>query len=132
MQDQVEDNFDWLRAHGGTGSYGTGPSTDNTKKDASGHYMYIEASSPRRKGEKARFVSETFAPTSSRGRCVKFAFHMYGAAMGSLNVYIKTGAGNQSETLIWSTSGNYGNSWFPTAQAPISSSKSYSVSFQLS
>ena len=128
LQDQTEDDFDWLRGHGSTSSWRTGPSTDNTKKDASGHYMYIEASLPRRRGDKARLVSEYFPPTGFRGRCVKFAFHMYGVAMGTLNLYVKTGAGNQSETLIWSNSGDHGNIWFPTAQAPIVSSRPYAVS----
>eukprot|EP00794_Sanderia_malayensis_P017044 gene17044-18759_t len=130
LQDQTEDNFDWIRQHGGTGSWATGPSVDNTKGDASGHYIYIEASAPRRRGDKARLVSEIFPPTSSRGRCVKFAFHMRGATIGSLNVYVKTGAGNQSETLIWSTSGNYGNTWMPTAQAPVVSTVKYQIVFE--
>eukprot|EP00795_Rhopilema_esculentum_P012712 gene12712-3431_t len=130
LQDQSEDNFDWIRGHGATSSWRTGPSIDNTKKDASGHYMYIEASAPRKQGDKARLVSEFFPPTGTFGRCVKFAFHMFGTSMGTLNVYVKTGAGNQSETLIWSTSGNHGNVWIPTAQAPIVSSQSYAVVFE--
>lgn len=127
LQDKTEDDFDWLRGHGATSSWRTGPSVDNTKKDESGHYMYIEASLPRKQGDKARLVSEYFQPTGSRGRCVNFAFHMYGVGMGTLNVYIKTGQGNQSESIIWSVSGDHGNTWFPTAQAPIVSSQPYAV-----
>ena len=89
--------------------------------------MYIEASYPRKQGDKARIISTDFNPTSSRGRCVKFAYHMYGTSIGALSIYIKTGAGNQSETLIWSNSGNHGNQWI-LGQAPVRSSKKYSVS----
>ena len=35
-QDQVEDTFDWIRGSGGTSSWRTGPTIDNTKKDSSG------------------------------------------------------------------------------------------------
>lgn len=128
LQEQTEDTFDWLRGRGATSSWKTGPSTDNTRKDANGHYMYIEASAPRKRGDTARLVSEYFSPTGSRGRCVKFAFHMYGVAMGTLNIYVKTGAGNQSESLIWTNSGDHGDFWFPTAQAPIVSTQRYAVS----
>ena len=68
----------------------------------SGHYMYIETSAPRKQGDKARLLSEDFEPTSSRGRCVKFWYHMYGATIGTLRILVKTGPGNQSETAIGS------------------------------
>lgn len=32
----VDDDFDWLRGHGGTSSWNTGPSKDNTKGDKTG------------------------------------------------------------------------------------------------
>lgn len=91
-----------------------------------GHYMYIETSAPRRKGDKARLLSEDFSPTTIRGRCVKFWYHMYGATIGTLRVLVKTGPGNQSESIIWELSGNFGNQWY-SAQAPVSSGKYYQV-----
>ena len=35
-QETVEDDFDWMRGHGGTNSWRTGPTFDNTKKDGTG------------------------------------------------------------------------------------------------
>lgn len=55
---------------------------------------------------------------------------MYGTAVGKFNVYVKTGPGNTSdvETLVWSDSGNQGNSWIQS-QAPVYSSKPFRVCF---
>ena len=90
--------------------------------------MYIEVSYPRKTGQKARLLSEDFAPT--RQRCVNFWFHMYGNTVGTLNLYIKTGLGNttKSERLIWSLSGNFGDQWM-NGQAPITSKARYQVHF---
>ena len=75
-------------------------------------------------------ISELFQPTSRFGRCLQFFRHMYGASIGSLNVYIKYGPGNSSdaETLIWSDSGNQGDSWIQS-QVPVYSSNPYRVCF---
>ena len=35
-QESKEDDLDWLRGHGGTLSWRTGPDVDNTKKTAAG------------------------------------------------------------------------------------------------
>ena len=88
--------------------------------------MYIETSAPRRQGDKARLLSEDFSPTTARGRCVKFWYHMFGATIGALRVLVKTGPGNQSETVIWELSGNFGNQWY-SGQAPVTSGKTYQV-----
>lgn len=92
----------------------------------SGHYMYIETSAPRKQGDKARLLSEDFAPTTSSGRCLKFWYHMYGATIGTLRILVKTGPGNQSETAIWELSGNFGNQWY-SGQAPVTSGVMYQV-----
>ena len=54
---------------------------------------------------------------------------MYGTAVGTLNVYVKTGPGNGSdvEQLVWTNAGNQGNSWIQ-GQAPVFSSKPFRVS----
>ena len=44
-------NFTWIRNKAGTSSLTTGPSFDHTYQTSIGHYMYIEASSPRRPGK---------------------------------------------------------------------------------
>lgn len=83
--------------------------------------MFIEASSPRRLNDKARFTSQQFSPVSVRGRCLKFWYHMFGADIGTLNVIQKTGPGNRSEILLWTLSGQQGNTWL---NARVSLSKS--------
>lgn len=90
--------------------------------------MYIETSSPRRQGDKARLVSEDFSPVTIHGRCVKFWYHMYGASIGTLRILEKTGPGNKSESVIWELSGNFGDQWY-SGQAPITSGSPYQVTF---
>lgn len=54
-----------------------------------GTFMFIEASAPRRVGDKAIFRSENFERTTGTGRCLRFWYHMAGSGMGTLNVYIR-------------------------------------------
>lgn len=116
--DQLEDDFDWTVGAGKTPSQKTGPGIDHTTGLGIGKYMFIEASLPRQPGHKARLLSERFPATSSRGFCVKFWYHMYGASIGTLNVLVKTAAGNQSETVKWRLSGNQQDKWL-YGQAPV-------------
>ena len=94
-----------------------------------GKYMYIETSSPRKSGDKARFVSERFPgiPASSN-YCLRFWYHMYGSSIGTLNVLIKNKAGNIStaEKIVWSLSGNMGQGW-KSASVPIQSTTGFQV-----
>ena len=90
--------------------------------------MFIETSAPRRPGDKARLYSEHFLATSARGRCIKFWYHMNGNAIGTLNVLVKTAAGNQTEKIVWTLSGSQQNKW-NFGQTSVDSTKSgYQVS----
>ncbi|KAF6018699.1 hypothetical protein EB796_023000 [Bugula neritina] len=51
--------------------------------------MFIEASAPRIPGDTADFVSEVFERTTGTGRCLRFWYHMSGAGMGTLNIYLE-------------------------------------------
>lgn len=94
--------------------------------------MFIEASPPRRPRDKARLYSERFSATSQIGQCIKFWYHMYGTSVGTLNVLVKTGAGNRSETIEWTLSGNQQNKW-NFGQKTVSSTKSaYQVRVEIS
>ena len=90
-----------------------------------GHYVFIEASSPRHIGDKAYLISQPFDQTNSTGRCLKFWHHMKGASIGTLNVYIYTG-NFSSMYLLWQRKGNKGNNWM-LGQTPIRSSVKYQV-----
>ncbi|CAH3165361.1 unnamed protein product, partial [Porites evermanni] len=107
------DQFDWIRGSGSTASSFTGPSRDRLGS-SSGYYVFIETSSPRRQGDKARLLSQQFNGTNA-GSCFTFWYHMYGGTIGTLNLYQVVG---QTETLIWTLSGNKGNSWF-SGQVPV-------------
>ena len=64
--------------------------------------MYIETSSPRQQGDKARLISPKLQ--FSGNMCLTFYYHMYGAAMGSLNVFI-------NGVTMFTASGNQGDLW---------------------
>ena len=52
--------------------------------------MYIEASSPRVKGQRARLASRWFQPNAFKnGACVNFWYHMYGQGIGDLDIYVR-------------------------------------------
>ena len=96
--------------------------------DLTGYYMYIEASSPRKKGDNAMIGSAVFTPTST---CkVRFFYHMYGRHIGTLNVYTRTNT-NGPMNKIWTKSGDQGDIWVK-ATASISASKNFQVSISSS
>ena len=64
--------------------------------------MYIETSSPRKPGEKAKLLLTV--PDNGKQSCLSFYYHMYGASAGTLNVY------NGNHT-IFNVSGDQGNNW---------------------
>ena len=66
-----------------------------------GYYMYIEVT-PRRQGDNAKL--QVSVSGNGAAACLVFFYHMYGDAIGTLNVY----SGNQ---LVFSVSGNQGNYW---------------------
>lgn len=60
---------------------------------SSGYYVYIETSSPRNPKDKAWLQSGLIQPTTvTKGRCLKFWFHMWGYHVDTLNVYRKVGS----------------------------------------
>lgn len=54
---------------------------------AQGWYVFIESSSPRRFNDSARLVSADVP--ANQQYCLQFYYHMYGANINSLNVYLK-------------------------------------------
>lgn len=103
LKNVKEDKFDWFVKTGRTPSGNTGPDAAHFGKQ----YMFIEASNPRKKGDKARLLSTpnfTAIP-----RCLQFFYHMHGLGIGSLRVYIKSDG--LSEKEVWSQNGRKGNQW---------------------
>lgn len=122
-QNSVNDQFDWTRNNGSTKSVGTGPRADHTS--GQGTYVYIETSSPRRKGDTAQLTSPVLSPTSAKGSCLKFWYHMFGPNIGTLNLYLQTANG---KTLFWSKTSSQGDSWKQT-QRTVISNIDYTLSF---
>lgn len=99
------DQYDWTVQTGGTGSNGTGPSA------AAGgqYYIYTETSNPVGTGDE--FIIESPSLDASVNLKLMFDYHMYGAAMGSLNVDVSTNGGSTWDAAIWSQTGDQGDLW---------------------
>ena len=67
-----------------------------------GKYMYIETSSPRRPGDKAKLVFTV--PNNGEMSCLSFYYHMHGASVGTLNVY-------NGNSKVVNISGQQSNYW---------------------
>lgn len=88
-----------------------------------GKYVYIETSSPRVRGDKARLISPQV--TFTQPTCLQFYYHMYGAEVNTLNVYQMTG-GVLPQVAIWTKSLNQGNRWIK-GQTTIQGSQPFNV-----
>ena len=64
--------------------------------------MYTKASSPRLRGDNAKL--QLAVPSVKSSCCLVFYYHMYGSAMGTLNVF-------SGHNKIFTKSGNQGNYW---------------------
>ncbi|XP_071956933.1 MAM and LDL-receptor class A domain-containing protein 1-like [Antedon mediterranea] len=107
-QQLLNDELDWYGYTGITPTDYTGPTRDHTTGLESGRYLYLETSSPRKQGDRARIGSMNFRATSSGNCMLRFYYHMYGQNIGTLSVYTRT-AINGPLTLEWSKSGNLGD-----------------------
>jgi len=67
-----------------------------------GHYMYIETSSPRTMGDNAKL--EISLSGNGELYCLEFYYHMYGSTMGTLKVF-------SGSAVVFDASGNHGNQW---------------------
>ncbi|XP_072030667.1 MAM domain-containing glycosylphosphatidylinositol anchor protein 1-like [Amphiura filiformis] len=70
--------------------------------------MFIEASSPRSRYDKAELWSPSVDGTSGEERCLKFWYHMYGTGIGKLTVLQY---GNYVFQELLAIKGNKGTNW---------------------
>ncbi|CAB1349506.1 unnamed protein product, partial [Coregonus sp. 'balchen'] len=97
------DIFDWTLIQGPTPTLQTGPWKDHTLGHVNGHYLYIETSAPQEFKDTAMLVSPVLQPTLRHGNgmpgittgprhpCVfRFHYHMFGAHVFRLAVYMRT------------------------------------------
>lgn len=84
-------NFSWRADNNGTGSPGTGPAVDHTLGNATGIYMYTEASSPAALGDSTMLVSPNMSLVTFTSPALVFWYHKAGGSMGDLYVDIFNG-----------------------------------------
>lgn len=61
---------------------------NNISVNFTGSFVFIDASTPRKLGDKAILRSQVFSRTAGSGRCLTFWYHMAGSGIGTLNVYL--------------------------------------------
>lgn len=80
----TNDDFDFIRSQGKTPSKYTGPSNDHTT--GSGHYMFIEASRPRKPRDAAILRTPKMASSTY---CIRFYAHVFGVSLSYIK-FLKT------------------------------------------
>ena len=89
-----------------------------------GSYIYIEASTPRVKGDKAAIKAGPFE--ANQNYCFTFYYHMFGAHIGQLSVY-RTWFNRTNIELLWSRNTSSGNNW-QASSLDVKSTKNFYVS----
>lgn len=75
--------------------------------------MYIESSS-RNENDTARLISPVFDALDTEV-CLEFFYHMFGATIGSLRVFVKKYSDTwilEPKRAVFSKSGNQGDRWY--------------------
>ena len=124
LQDDPNDDGNWGVMQGPTSSFATGPSGDHTT--GSGVYYYVESSAPNYPNQTFIAYTPTFDVSATPGKVLSFWYHMYGAAMGDLEVAVIDGNGY---TVIDSIIGDQGDLWH-LAYYPINSVDSFKIAFK--
>lgn len=89
-------------------------------RNKNGHFIYIETSYPRRRGQKALLLVKL----EGKSLCMRFWYHMYGSGIGSLKIMRviknidddKIPAAKDFTSIEWQKQGNQGNSWMMAEQ----------------
>jgi hypothetical protein len=102
----ISNSNNWIARSVATGSGSTGPSADHT---GGGNYAYIETSSCY--SNISYMMSSEMDVSSLSSPEMRFWYHMYGGAMGSLSVEVSTDGGGSWSTSLWSLSGDQGDVW---------------------
>ena len=100
------DDGDWAIWSGPTYSNLTGPQGDHTT--GNGNYWYVESSIPGFPNKVFMSQTDTFDISSTPGQILSFWYHMYGATMGDLNVWLND---NNGPRIIDSIQGDQGDEW---------------------
>ncbi|XP_062504071.1 MAM and LDL-receptor class A domain-containing protein 1-like [Corticium candelabrum] len=112
----IGDRNDWTRSRGPTQSQGTGPSSDHTFGNSSGHYMYIEATNANRGfgvTSAALLVSKRFNAVTKANACfMTMWYHMKGRQVGRLRVRKQSdGAQANRYPVLFTVIRDQGDQW---------------------
>ena len=124
LQQDQNDFGDWILKQGGTSSFATGPDGDHTT--GFGTYYYVESSGAAHPDKVFKVYTPTFDISATPGKVLSFWYHMYGAAMGDLEIAIIS---DSVYTPIDTISGNQGNHWH-LAYYPIPPVDSFKIAFK--
>ncbi|NXE48042.1 MALR1 protein, partial [Casuarius casuarius] len=124
-EQDVEDDFDWIRKQGPTPTLNTGPLKDHTTGTVKGHYLYMESSEPYVFQNKAVLLSPVFNPYGNETCIFRFHYHMFGKQVYKLSVFQRT-VSNTKGQLLWYKFGNQGNRWIRET-LHINSSKPFQI-----
>ena len=120
------DDIDFTALGGPTSSQNTGP----TAASHGSEYIYVEATNPNFPAKTAILGSPCYDLSNAASAQLKFDYHMYGAAMGTLRIDVSTDGGqNWSATPVWTLSGDQGNQWV-TDSIDFSSYQTSQVSYR--
>ncbi|CAG5126619.1 unnamed protein product, partial [Candidula unifasciata] len=127
-QDTMDD-LDWTLHSGQTPTLNTGPNVDHSTGIDTGHYVYLETSSPARPGQKARLLSPVISPAQVSDDChISFFYNMYGSSMGPLNIYLATERGGYP-TLLY-TRQIYNQQFWAREVLHLNSTKNFQIIFE--
>ncbi|XP_069502716.1 MAM and LDL-receptor class A domain-containing protein 1 [Ambystoma mexicanum] len=121
------DDFDWSLRAGSTPTVGTGPATDHTLREPSGHYIFIESSFPQLPRQEARIASPLISQRSTNCKMI-FYYHMSGESIGTLTVF-KVTVANQ-ESILFQLDGDQGNVWHRQELALTGGDEDFHISFE--
>jgi len=124
LQQDTNDFGDWLLHQGNTSSIATGPSGDHTT--GNGVYFYVESSGQNYGGKVFTIYTPMFDVSQTPGKVLSFWYHMYGAAMGDLEIGVLDSLGY---TALDTISGNQGDQW-KLAYYPIASTTPFKIKFK--
>ncbi|XP_025084901.1 MAM and LDL-receptor class A domain-containing protein 1-like [Pomacea canaliculata] len=123
----VDDTFNWTRSQGPSGTQSAGPINDHTLRTGQGWFAFIAPLQTQKQNDTARLVSPQI--TDNAHRCLSFYYHMFGASVNLLNVYMKSSGQSHLGNLIWRRQGTQGLQWLH-AKIQIKPVVSYQIIFE--
>ena len=107
LQQDPNDDGDWFLHQGPTSSFNTGPTGDHTT--GNGVYFYVESSGSNHPNKQFISYTPVFDISATPGKVLSFWYHMFGPAMGELEIAAIDAWGNY--VVIDAFNGDQGVNW---------------------